>query len=74
DDGALISQVQPDSPADRAGLQTGDVIIGFGDEAVEDARTLPRMVAATDAGDKVTVTVWRDGEKKSLPVTLGSLP
>lgn len=73
-EGALIAQVQPDSPADRAGLQTGDVIIGFGDEAVEDARALPRMVAATDAGDRVMVTVWRDGEKKSLQVTLGSLP
>ena len=74
DEGALISQVEPDSPAAQAGLKTGDVIIAFGDEEVEDARALPRMVAVTDKGDKVKVTVWRDGKRESLEVTLGSLP
>jgi serine protease Do len=72
--GALVSSVEPDSPADRAGLHVGDVILSFADEQVEDARALPRMVANTDKGDKVTVTVWRDGKRKSLEVTLGSLP
>jgi serine protease Do len=74
DEGALISQVEPDSPAALAGLKTGDVIIAFGDKEVEDARALPRMVAVTDKGDKVNVTIWRDGEQESLEVTLGSLP
>ena len=73
-EGALVSQVEPGSPAERAGLQTGDVIVGFGDKEVENARALPRMVAATDEGDNVPVTVLRDGKKKSLEVTLGSLP
>jgi serine protease Do len=74
DAGALISSVEPDSPADRSGLKIGDVILTFGDEEVEDARALPRMVANTDNGDNVQITVWRDGKRKSLEVTLGSLP
>ncbi len=73
-EGALVSSVEPDSPADRAGFEVGDVILTFADEQVEDARALPRMVANSDKGDKVTVTVWRDGTRKSLEVTLGSLP
>jgi len=74
DEGALISSVEPGSPAERSGLKIGDVILEFGDEEVEDARALPRIVANTDKGDKVQVTVWRDGKRKSLDVTLGSLP
>lgn len=73
-EGALISAVESDSPADHSGLKVGDVILKFGDQQVEDARALPRMVANTDKGDKVKVTVWRDGERKSLEVTLGNLP
>lgn len=74
EEGALVSSVEPDSPADRSGLKVGDIILNFDGEEVEDARALPRMVADTDDGDKVNVTVWRDGKKKSLDVTLGSLP
>ncbi len=74
DEGALVSSVEPESPADRSGMKVGDVILEFGDQEVENARALPRMVANTDKGDKVQVTVWRDGERKSLDVTLGSLP
>ncbi len=73
-EGALISSVEPGSPAERSGLKIGDVILEFGDEEVEDARALPRIVAGTDEGDEVQVTVWRDGTRKSLDVTLGSLP
>lgn len=74
EEGALVSSVEPDSPADRGGLKVGDVILAFAGEEVEDARALPRMVADTDDGDKVAVTVWRDGKQQSLKVTLGSLP
>jgi serine protease Do len=72
--GALISAVEAGSPADKSGLKVGDVIVNFGSDEVADARALPRMVANTDNGDKVNVTVWRDGERKRLEVTLGSLP
>lgn len=74
DQGALISAVEADSPADQSGLKVGDVIVKFGDKDVENARALPRMVADTDKGDKMDVTVWRDGKRKHLQVTLGSLP
>ena len=74
EEGALVSSVEPGSPADRAGLHVGDVILSFADRQVEDARALPRMVGNTDKGDKVTVTVWRDGKQMSLQVILGSLP
>ena len=73
-EGALISQVEPDSPADHFGLKVGDVILKYGKDQVKDARALPRMVANTGKGDKVNVTVWRDGKEKQLDVTLGSLP
>jgi serine protease Do len=74
DQGALISAVESDSPAARSGLKIGDIILEFAGENVEDARALPRMVADTDDGDKVTVTVLRDGKRESLEVVLGTLP
>jgi serine protease Do len=74
EDGALVSSVQPDSPAERAGFKIGDVILEFGEQKVADARDLPRIVANTDGGDNVTVAVWRDGKRESLDVTLGILP
>ena len=74
EEGALVSSVEADSPADRAGLKIGDVIIKFDGEEVEDARALPRMVADTDDGDTVSLLVWREGERKSLEVTLASIP
>ncbi len=74
EEGALVSSIEPGSPAERAGFKIGDVILAFGDEEVADARALPRMVANTGKGDKVSVAVRRDGKRMSLEVTLGSLP
>ena len=73
-EGALVASVEPDSPAERAGFEPGDVIVKFGDEEVENARALPRMVADSDKGDIVAVEIWRDGKQQSLDVTLGSMP
>lgn len=72
--GALVASVEPGSPADRAGFKPGDVIVEFNDAQVENARALPKMVAGSDKGDIVAVKVWRDGERKSLAVELGSMP
>lgn len=64
--GALVSQVLTDSPAERAGLQTGDVIIGYDNHRVDEMRDLPRLVANTQANSEVTLDVWRNESQTSV--------
>jgi len=71
--GALVSDVMADGPAAKAGLQRGDVIVGFQGHKVQDSTELPRMVAAIAPGTKVQVEVLRGGKKMTVPVTLGTL-
>lgn len=72
--GALVAQVQEGSPAARAGLQPGDVIIGFGGRAIERSADLPKLVGSMKAGSEADMKVMRDGDEKMLAVTLGELP
>jgi serine protease Do len=72
--GALVASVEPDSPAAKAGISVGDVILKYDGKAVPSSRNLPRMVAATKPGSKVKVEVWRKGASKELSVTVGELP
>ena len=72
--GALVAGVVPDSPADKAGMQNGDVIVTFNEETVDSAHDLPAMVAATPVGEEVAVVVLRRGTKQHLPLTVGKLP
>src|SRR6056297_3463753 len=69
-EGALVSDV-PEGPAMEAGLEAGDVIVSFDGIDVEDTRQLVRVVANTRVGKTVRVVVNRDGETKTLKVTLG---
>ena len=71
--GALVGEVKPDSPAAKAGLQTGDVITGFDGKPVAAAHDLPAIVAETPVGQNATVTVQRQGEQLELGVTVGKL-
>jgi serine protease Do len=71
--GALVADVVPDSPADKGGIERGDVITAYNGKAVADSHDLPRMVAATPVDEKVTVTVMREGKTRNLPVTVGRL-
>lgn len=64
--GALVSQVVEDSPAEKAGLQTGDVIITYDNERVDEMRDLPRLVASTTANSEVTLDVWRNESQISV--------
>jgi serine protease Do len=73
-EGALISQVEPESPAAKAGIRSGDVILSWNGKAVDAANSLPLAVAASKPGDKATVEVWRDGKRESLAVTVGEMP
>ncbi len=71
--GALVSAVMPHSPADQAGVRRGDIILRFNGERVEDSRDLAAMAAATPVGDEVKVLVLREGEQKTLPLTVGKM-
>jgi serine protease Do len=73
DQGALVAQVQKDSPADRAGLASGDVVVRFKGQTVEDTRQLRNLVAETSPGQRVSVMVIRDGREKAFEVKIGSL-
>ncbi len=71
--GALVSDVEPGGPADKAKLQRGDVIVRFGDKGIEKFDDLPRVVAMTAPGSKIEVVVLREGKEKQLRVELGKL-
>jgi serine protease Do len=73
DEGALIGDVRPDSPADAAGLKSGDVVVAFEGDQVSDPRDLAWMTAQRDPGETVDLTVYRDGEKRTVEVELGRL-
>lgn len=64
--GALVGSVVPDSPAARAGVRVGDVIVGFSDVTVGDVRDLTRAVASAADGERLQLKVWRDGHEERL--------
>ena len=72
--GALVASVVPGSPAERAGLRPGDVIIGFAGEEVESPKSLTRYAATVKPGTKTEIEVWRDGERETLEVAMGRSP
>ena len=71
--GALVSRVVPDSPAARAGLQVGDIILAFNGRQVIRSRNLPPIVGSTPVGKEAEVRILRDGKRRTLHVTLGEL-
>ncbi|WP_020560875.1 DegQ family serine endoprotease [Thiofilum flexile] len=72
--GALVASVLPDSPADKAGIQAGDVITTFNSMGVESANTLPLLVGNTAIGKSVPVEVWRVGKALVINTTIEKLP
>ena len=72
--GALVADVNPDTPAAKAGIKRGDVIVAYNGKEVADSQALPAMVAATPVDQQATVTVIRNGDKLQLPVKVGQLP
>lgn len=72
--GALVTDIMEGSPAEKAGLKKGDVIVEFQGKKVRDVRHLRNMVAETPPGTEVTLKIIRNGKEKSLTVTLGEFP
>jgi serine protease Do len=71
--GALVVQVADDSPADKAGLEDGDVIINFGGQDIDTSSDLPHIVGLIEPGSTVPMEVVRDKKRKKMKVTVGSL-
>ncbi|HET9350001.1 MAG TPA: Do family serine endopeptidase [Burkholderiales bacterium] len=72
-DGALIALVEPGSPADKAGLKLGDVVLAYNGQPIDDANKLPRLVAATKPGQSATLRIWRDGKAEEVKFTAAEL-
>jgi serine protease Do len=72
--GALIADVVKGDPADAAGIKVGDVIVRFGDRDIHDSNELPRVVGNYAVGQRVNVTVIRNGKQTVIPVTIGKYP
>jgi Do/DeqQ family serine protease len=70
--GALVSDIMAGSPAERAGLKQGDIIIRFAGKEIRDSRQLQLVVADTPVGEKVEVEIFREGSKQKLFVTVGN--
>jgi serine protease Do len=71
--GALVRSVEGGSPADKAGVEAGDIITKFDGKAIDKASDLPRMVGNTKPGTRSSVTVFRRGGSKDLAVTIAEL-
>ncbi|MGA8052021.1 MAG: DegQ family serine endoprotease [Burkholderiales bacterium] len=72
-EGALVSSVEKDGPADKAGMKAGDVILAVNGQKVENSNQLPPLVANVKPGTKATFDVWRNGAKKEVSVVVGEL-
>lgn len=72
--GALVSQVISESPAEKAGIKAGDVILAFNDEPIMDSSDLPPLVGRVSVGSKASISLLRDNQRKTLDVTIEELP
>jgi serine protease Do len=71
--GALVRNVEAGGPAEKGGIEAGDVILKYDNKPIERSTDLPRMVGNTKPGSKVPVTVWRKGANRDLTVTIAEM-
>ena len=71
--GALVADVTANGPASKAGLESGDLIVGFDGKPVSDSRALPRIVADTPVGKTVSIDYMRKGQRTTAKVTVAKL-
>lgn len=72
--GAVVNSVEKGGPAEKAGLEAGDVILKFDGKAINNSADLPRMVGATRPGSRSVVQVWRKGGTREIGVVVGEVP
>jgi serine protease Do len=72
--GALISSVEAGSPAQKAGLQAGDIILNVNGRTIEESTELPRIVGDTRPGTSLPLQIWRKGAQQGLKVEVGAMP
>ncbi|MDI6638637.1 MAG: trypsin-like peptidase domain-containing protein [Bacillota bacterium] len=72
--GVLIAYVYPDSPAEKAGLREGDVILKLDGKKIETVSQVQNEVRSRKAGDRITLQIWRDKASRYVTVTLGEMP
>jgi len=71
--GALVASVAPNSPSEKAGVKSGDIILEFNGERIGQMKELPIIVARTEVGKKVKVKIWRNKKELTKTITLGRL-
>ncbi len=71
--GALVNSVEKDGPAQKAGVESDDIILKVDGREVHSSTELPRIISAVKPGTKVTLTVWRKGAQKDLAVTVAEM-
>jgi serine protease Do len=69
-----VNAVEKGGPAEKAGVEAGDIILKFDGKAIAASSDLPRIVGATRPGSKVSMQVWRKGATRDLGVTVGEIP
>ena len=72
--GVVVTNVEPGSPAEKAGLQVGDVILSYNGDALKDANDLPRLVAQTKPGEQAKIGILRQGKERSVTAQVGEMP
>jgi serine protease Do len=72
--GALVAAVEPKSPADKAGIKTGDIILAVDGRTIENSIDLPRVIGESRPGTPVSLKIWRQGQTRELNASLGETP
>jgi serine protease Do len=72
--GALVNAVEKGSPAEKGGVEAGDIITKFDGKPVSNSSELPRIVGSTKPGSKASVELWRNGVTRDVTVTVGEIP
>jgi S1-C subfamily serine protease len=74
DDGILVSQIMPKSPAEAAGMKTGDLILSVDGKPMKDPRQLQGVITEADIGKVLEIQILRDKEKRTLQLRVGEMP